>query len=66
MVVTHGKLLYFLSINDDFSRRVWVYILKSKSDTFERFNEWYILIVNQLEINMNVLWIDNGLKFVSE
>jgi len=38
-VKTHGGGSYFMSIIDDYSRRVWVYILKNKSDTFEKFKE---------------------------
>jgi hypothetical protein len=29
-----------------FSRRVWVHILKNKSDTFEKFKEWHTLVGN--------------------
>ena len=36
---THGGGSYFLSIIDDFSRRVWIYILKNKGETFQRFKE---------------------------
>ena len=35
--LTHGGARYFLSIIDDFSRMVWVYVLKSKDGTFEAF-----------------------------
>ncbi|GKC65904.1 retrovirus-related pol polyprotein from transposon TNT 1-94 [Tanacetum coccineum] len=31
---------YFLSIVDDYSRRVWVYILSFKHEAFEKFKEW--------------------------
>ena len=31
---------YFLSIIDDFSRKVWVCILKTKDATFQKFKEW--------------------------
>lgn len=64
-VKTHGGGFYFISIIDDFSQRVWIYILKSKSNAFKKFNEWYTLIVNQLETKQNLLRIDNGFKFAS-
>lgn len=32
---------YFLSIIDDFSRKVWVRILKEKSEAFESFKIWH-------------------------
>ena len=34
---THGGNLYFLSIVDDFSRKVWVYLLKTKDEAFDKF-----------------------------
>ena len=40
--------------------------MKSKSETFEKFNEWYALIENQLKTKLTVLRIDNDLEFVLE
>jgi hypothetical protein len=39
-----GGAMYFLSLVDDFSRRVWVYDLKNKYETFERFEEWKAMV----------------------
>jgi len=55
-----------MSIIDDYSRRVWVYILKNKSDAFEKFKEWHTLVENQIGTKLKVLRTDNGLEFVSE
>ncbi|GJR44774.1 retrovirus-related pol polyprotein from transposon TNT 1-94 [Tanacetum coccineum] len=38
---------YFLSIIDDYSRRVWVYILRFKHEAFGKFKEWKQLVENQ-------------------
>ena len=38
-VKTHGGSSYFLTIIDDFSRRVWLYVLKNKSEAFQKFRE---------------------------
>ncbi|GJZ77012.1 retrovirus-related pol polyprotein from transposon TNT 1-94 [Tanacetum coccineum] len=35
-----GGKRYFLSIIDDYSRRVWVYILRFKQEAFGKFKEW--------------------------
>ena len=64
--MTHGGGQYFLTIIDDYSRRVWIYILKNKSDTFEKFKEWYVLIENRMETKLKTLRTDNGLEFLSE
>jgi len=55
-----------MSIIDDYSRRVWVYIVKNKSDTFEKFKECHTLVENQIGTKLKVLRTDNGLEFVSE
>jgi len=55
-----------MSIIDDYSRRVWVYILKNKNDAFEKFKERYTLVENHIGTKLKVLRTDNGLEFVSE
>ncbi|KAH9647652.1 hypothetical protein KPL70_025267 [Citrus sinensis] len=42
-----GGNSYFLSIIDDYSRRVWVYALKHKDQVFNKFKEWKTLVENQ-------------------
>ncbi|AES59954.1 hypothetical protein MTR_1g038280 [Medicago truncatula] len=37
--ISHWGGSYFMSIIDDYSRRVWDSILKNKSDAFEKFKE---------------------------
>ncbi|WVZ02051.1 hypothetical protein V8G54_022857 [Vigna mungo] len=64
--LTHGGGAYFLSIIDDFSRRVWIYVLKNKSETFQKFKEWHTQIENQLGCRLKCLRTDNGLEFISE
>lgn len=62
-VITHTGFKYFLSIIDDFSRKNWTFLLKSKSDTFGMFKNWKTLIENQTDKNIKVLRTDNGLEF---
>jgi len=38
-IQTHGGGSYFLSIIHDYSRRVWVYILRNKAETSQKFKE---------------------------
>ncbi|KAD4178669.1 hypothetical protein E3N88_27260 [Mikania micrantha] len=57
---------YFLSIIDDFSRRVWVYVIKHKSDTFNKFKEWKVLIENQTGRRIKKLRSENGLEFCND
>lgn len=60
-----GGARYFLSIIDDFSRRVWVYLLKSKGETYSRFVEWKTLVKRKTEKKLKALRTDNGLEFLS-
>ncbi|GJX14685.1 retrovirus-related pol polyprotein from transposon TNT 1-94 [Tanacetum coccineum] len=54
---------YFLSIVDDYSRRVWVYILRFKHEAFGKFKEWKQLVENQTGRTVKKLRTDNGLEF---
>jgi len=38
-VASIGSARYYVMFIDDFSRRVWVYLLKQKSEVFQMFNE---------------------------
>lgn len=48
-VETHGerKVFYLLIIINNFSKRVWVHILKNKRGTFKKFKELHTLIARK-------------------
>ena len=60
---TSGGNRYFLSMIDDYSRRVWVILLKDKSKTFKSFKNWKTQIENQTDKKIKYLRTDNGLEF---
>ncbi|GAB2275344.1 hypothetical protein Dimus_039125 [Dionaea muscipula] len=60
---THGGNRFFLSIIDDYSRKVWVILLKSKDETFEKFKDWKVMVENQSGNKIKILRTDNGLEF---
>lgn len=35
---------YFISVVDDYSRKLWVFIQKSKDETFKKFKSWKTLV----------------------
>ena len=39
-----GGYSYMLTINNDFSRKFWVFFLKQKSDVLATFKDWKIMI----------------------
>ena len=55
-----GGKHYFVTFVDDFSRRVWVYTMKSKDEVFETFLEWKKMVENQTGMKIKVLRSDNG------
>ena len=61
-----GGNSYFLSIIDDYSKRVWVYVLKHKDQVFGKFKEWKSLVENQTGLKVKKLRTDNGLEFCSQ
>lgn len=63
---THGQGRYFLSIIDNFSRRVWVHILKTKGDAFQTFKDWNVATEVKMGTKIKHLRTDNGLEFLSE
>ncbi|CAA7059582.1 unnamed protein product [Microthlaspi erraticum] len=58
-----GRCQYFISFIDDFSRKVWVYFLKTKDEAFGKFVDWVNLVENQSEKKVKTLRTDNGLEF---
>ncbi|KAH9779137.1 Integrase catalytic domain-containing protein [Citrus sinensis] len=61
-----GGNSYFLSIIDDYSRRVWVYVLKHKDQVFSKFKEWKTLVENQTGKKVKKLRTYNGLEFCNQ
>ncbi|CAH9138265.1 unnamed protein product [Cuscuta epithymum] len=54
---------YFLSIVDDFSRGVWVYLMKSKSEVCQKLIHFCNMIETQFEKRVKRIRSDNGMEF---
>ena len=63
--VSHGGNRYFLTFIDDYSRRTWVYFLKQKSETFEKFKEFKIYVEKHCGRSLKVLRTDRGGEYTS-
>ena len=59
-----GGKRYMLTSVDDFSRKVWVYFLRQKHETFSIFKTFKALVENQTGRKIIKLRNDNGLEFV--
>ncbi|UYV64369.1 hypothetical protein LAZ67_3000426 [Cordylochernes scorpioides] len=61
-----GSAKYVLTIVDDFSRKIFVKFLHSKSDTLEIFKEFLESTENLLNKRAKCIRSDNGLEFVNQ
>jgi hypothetical protein len=58
--------VYYVSFIDDYSRKTWIYFLKSKDEVFSKFKEFKALIDNISERNITILRSDNGGEYTSK
>lgn len=65
-VLSLGGGRYMLTLIDDYSQKVWVYILKYKDEVFAQFKQWKIMIEKQTCKQIKHLRIDNGLEFCGD
>lgn len=63
--ISHGGSRYFLTFTDDYSRKTWVYLLKQKSEAFDKFKEFKAYVENQSGHRLTVLRSDRGGEYVS-
>ena len=56
---------YFLTLVDDFSRAVWVYLLKSKTEVGDYITNFIKLIFTQFNKKIKIIRTDNGTEFVN-
>jgi hypothetical protein len=62
-VPSKGGARNFVTFIEDFSRKVWVYFLKKKSDVFVTFKQWNVVIENQTGKKIKRLRTNNGMEF---
>lgn len=61
-----GGSSYFLTFIDDFSRKIWIYFLKNKSDTFSKFKQFKAEAEKQSAKYIKVLRSDRGGEYNSK
>ncbi|GJT06568.1 putative RNA-directed DNA polymerase, partial [Tanacetum coccineum] len=57
---------YFLTVVDDFTRVVWVFLLKGKDEVFLHIVIFYNLVKNQFDKTIKVFRSDNGTEFINQ
>ncbi|XP_075110572.1 uncharacterized protein LOC142181555 [Nicotiana tabacum] len=58
-VTSLGGSHYYVTFIDNFTRKVWVYFLKNKSDVFITFKRWKAEVENQTSLKLKCLKSDN-------
>ena len=58
--------VYYVPFIDDYSRKTWVYFLKSKDEVLGKFKEFKALVENIFEIKIKILRSDNGGEYTSK
>jgi GAG-pre-integrase domain/Integrase core domain len=64
-VASHCGAHYFLTIIDDFSRSVWVYLMAKKKEVADVIMEFCTMVTTQFEKSVKCIRSDNGLEFKS-
>lgn len=65
-VESTGGNKYFVSFIDDFSRKLWVYLIKKKSDVLDVFMKFKSMVERQSGLKLKVLRSDGGGEYVSK
>jgi hypothetical protein len=61
-----GGALYYLTFIDDYSRKTWLYLLKSKDEVFSKFQEFKAEIENLTNKKIKTLRTYNGGEYTSK
>ncbi|KAD5802449.1 hypothetical protein E3N88_13809 [Mikania micrantha] len=63
---TMGGNKFFFLLVDDYSRYMWVYLLKSKNEAFLNFKKFKATVEKESELKVGTLRTDRGGEFVSK
>lgn len=64
-VNSYGGARYYITFIDDFSRKVFVYIIMNKNQAVKCFVDFKNMSENQLNKKIKVLRTDNGLEYIN-
>ena len=64
-VSARGGARYFVTFIDNFSKRVWVYLIREKSEVFARFKAWRAEVEKKVGQSVKCLRSDNGGEYTS-
>ena len=59
-----GGSRYYITFIDDCSRKVWIYFLKNKSNMFDTFKRWKVMVETKISLKLKCLRFDNGGEYI--
>ena len=62
-ILTHGGNRYIITFIDDFSKYTTIYLLKIKSDAFEKFQDFLKEVENQFSRKIKRIRSDRGCEY---
>lgn len=60
-----GGNKYFVSFVDEFSRMMWLYLIKTKGEVFEVFQKFKVMAEKQSGMSLKILRTDGGWEYTS-
>jgi hypothetical protein len=57
---------YFVLFIDDFFRTTWIYLLKTKSEVFLCFTNFFHMVQTQYNGKLKIFRYDNGTEFINK
>jgi transposase InsO family protein len=61
-----GGSLYYVMFIDDFSRKTWLYLLKTKDEVFSKFQEFKAEVENLIDKKIKTIRSENGGEYTSK
>ena len=60
-----GSFYYFITLIDNYNRRIWISFLKSKDEAFGKFKEWHVMVEKESGRKLKKVRSDRGGEFTS-
>ena len=61
-----GGSIYYVTFIDDFSRKTWLYLLKTKDEAFRKFQEFKVEVENLTYKKIKTIRSNNGREYTSK
>ena len=63
-IQVRGRYEYFITFTYDYSGYGYVYLMRHKSEAFEKFLEYKVEVEKKLGVHIKPLWFDRGSEYL--